>query len=59
MNKHLISVIAGCALSVGSLAAESDGWVTLFDGKSLKGSTQMIGTATYRVEDGMMIGKTT
>jgi len=59
MNKHLISVIAGCALSVGSLAAESDGWVTLFDGKSLQGWTQMNGTATYRVEDGTIVGKTT
>ena len=33
-------------------------WVSLFNGKNLKGWMQKNGTATYRVEDGTIIGKT-
>ena len=29
-----------------------DGWISLFDGTSLDGWTQLNGTATYKVEDG-------
>lgn len=35
-----------------------DGWVSLFNGKDLNGWTQKNGTATYRVEDGVIVGKT-
>lgn len=35
-----------------------DDWKSLFNGKNLKGWIQKNGTATYRVEDGMIIGKT-
>ena len=38
---------------------EGDGWKPLFNGKSLKGWIQKNGTATYRVEDDMILGKTT
>lgn len=41
------------------VAADDDGWVSLFDGKSLDGWTQKNGTATYRVEEGTIVGKTT
>jgi len=58
MNKQLISLIAGGALAATGLAVEATGWVDLFDGKSLKGWTQKNGTASYRVEDGMIVGKT-
>jgi hypothetical protein len=34
------------------------GFVSLFDGKSLAGWVQRNGTATYRVEDGCVVGKT-
>ncbi len=37
---------------------DSEGWVSLFDGKDLAGWTQKNGTATYRVEDGVIVGKT-
>lgn len=37
---------------------DADGWVSLFDGKTLKGWTQRNGTASYRVEDGAVVGKT-
>lgn len=34
------------------------GWVELFDGKTLGGWIQKNGTATYRVENGTIVGKT-
>ena len=36
----------------------SEGWVLLFNGTDLAGWTQKNGTATYRVEEGVIIGKT-
>jgi len=41
--------------AVPALAGE---WRDLFDGKTLDGWKQINGTATYRVEDGMIVGKT-
>jgi len=50
-------LIAGALLVLASL---QDGcWVDLFDGKSLDGWEQKNGSATYRVEDGCIVGKTT
>ncbi len=47
---------------LGELAAIPDvtskGWVTLFNGKDLSGWSQKNGTATYRVEKQMIVGKT-
>ncbi|MGB7328148.1 MAG: family 16 glycoside hydrolase [Rubripirellula sp.] len=37
---------------------KSDGWVSLFDGKSLNGWSTKNGTATYRVDEGAIVGKT-
>jgi hypothetical protein len=57
-------VTLGFAVCVGlSTPAFADhhktgGWVSIFDGKSLKGWTQLNGTATYRVENGTIIGQT-
>lgn len=39
-------------------AAAAADWKPLFDGKTLDGWTQKNGTATYRVEDGAIVGKT-
>ena len=39
-------------------AADTAGWVPLFDGKTLTGWTQKNGTATYRVENGTIVGRT-
>ncbi|MEM1070990.1 MAG: family 16 glycoside hydrolase, partial [Planctomycetota bacterium] len=36
----------------------SGSWVSLFNGKDLSGWTQRNGTATYRVEEGAIVGKT-
>ena len=45
------------AMSLSSAVA-GDGWVSLFDGKTLKGWTQKNGTATYKVVDGTILGTT-
>jgi hypothetical protein len=37
---------------------DGKGWVALFNGTDLEGWSQKNGTATYRVEDGVIIGKT-
>ena len=37
---------------------EGSGWVPLFNGQDLSGWSQKNGTATYRVENGIVIGKT-
>ena len=46
---------------VGSVWADEhgEGWVSLLDGQSLNGWTQRNGTATYRVQDGAIVGRTT
>lgn len=53
-----LAILASLALG-GSLQAGNDSdWVELFDGKTLKGWTQHNGTATYKVEDGAVVGTT-
>ncbi len=50
----------GVAVCACTHAMAQDGeWTALFDGKSLDGWIQKNGTATYRVEDGTIVGKTT
>jgi hypothetical protein len=46
-----------CLLMMAAVT-QDDGWVSLFDGKTLEGFEQKNGTATYRVEDGCIVGKT-
>ncbi len=41
-----------------SIFAEGDDWKSLFNGENTDGWIQKNGIATYRVEDGMIIGKT-
>ena len=53
----VLSLLAGL-LTVPAPADDKDGWVELFDGKSLTGWIQKNGTATYRVENGTVVGKT-
>ena len=58
MIKHLlVASLAALALTLPLSAAE-DGWTSLFDGKTLEGWTQKNGKATYRVQDGAIVGKT-
>lgn len=47
-----------CALVV-MVSTQDDGWMALFDGKAIDSWEVKGGTATYRVEDGCIVGKTT
>ncbi len=66
MNKKHLSLFISCwMVLLASSVVLADhhgkkkvGWVKIFDGKTLKGWTQRNGTATYRVEDGAIVGKT-
>jgi hypothetical protein len=53
-------IIGLCLLAIPAGAANQDsaGFVPLFNGKNLDGWMQRNGTATYRVEDGVIVGKT-
>ncbi len=46
------------AVSFSTVCAADDGLVSLFDGKSLDGWVQHNGLATYRVEEGTIVGRT-
>ncbi|NLF67730.1 MAG: DUF1080 domain-containing protein [Candidatus Anammoximicrobium sp.] len=61
--QHVIRPVLACclfaaALSVTVADGPGEGFVSLFDGKTLDGWVQRNGTATYRVEDGCIVGKT-
>jgi hypothetical protein len=49
-----LALVAFAAFSYGHKAQAADGWVTLFDGKSLDKFNQ-VGTANWRVEDGSIV----
>jgi hypothetical protein len=57
----LQSLIAALVAAPALLAsAADDGWISLFDGKSFEGAWEVkSGVATYRVEEGAIVGKTT
>jgi len=57
-TRILMVAAAGLCLAALTVAAE-DEFVSLFDGKTLKGWTIKGGTATYKVEDGTIVGTTT
>ncbi len=58
--KHtmIAAMIMASALPFSTARAEDVGFVSLFDGKSLDGWVQRNGLATYRVEDGAIVGRT-
>ena len=69
MNKHLCCLTGFLCCLTGLMIAlappmaagadqDQEGWVSLFDGQTLDGWTQRNGTATFRVEDGAIVGKT-
>ena len=46
-----------CSLLMLCACTPNDGWVDLFNGKDFSGFNQLNGKAPYRVEDGMLVGK--
>lgn len=62
-SRRWMWLVVGCLLAAAAplTAADGpgDGFVALFDGQTLDGWVQRNGTATYRVEDGCVVGKTT
>lgn len=54
----LLVTIISLATTKHLQAADADGWVCLFDGKTLEGWIQKNGTATYRVVDHTIVGQT-
>jgi hypothetical protein len=59
MNRNLllaaVALVGLSALGVAAVAAD-DGWVSLFDGKTLKGWHQINGLAKYEAKDGTIVG---
>src|SRR5689334_20816815 len=55
-TKHFLLTVAFIVLSLPAWAA--DGWISLFDGKSLDGWEIKGGKAEYKVEDGSIVGTT-
>ncbi|GIW90442.1 MAG: hypothetical protein KatS3mg109_0964 [Pirellulaceae bacterium] len=52
-----LSLSLSCACGVTRLGAE-EGWIDLFNGRNLNNWVQRNGTATFRVEDGQIVGRT-
>jgi len=58
VSLHFLAAAVCAATSILPLHAADDGFVPLFDGKTLDGWEQHSGKAEYRVEDGAVVGKT-
>ena len=56
MSKHILTTALLFTFTLTGFA--KDKYTPIFDGKTLKGWTQRNGTATYRVENGGIVGKT-
>jgi 3-keto-disaccharide hydrolase len=57
--KHIATAMTTALVVLATtLSVADDRFVPLFDGKTLDGWTQRNGLATYRVEDGAVVGKT-
>ena len=56
MSKHILTTALLFTFTLTGFA--KDKYTPIFDGKTLKGWTQRNGTATYRVEDNAIVGKT-
>jgi len=57
MKKYLsIILLAFSFMIVASCSAQSNGWVNLFNGKTLNGWKRLAGNAVYSVENGMIVG---
>ena len=55
LTKFALAALLGASLCYPASAGD---WITLFDGETLNGWSQRNGYATYRVEDGTILGRT-
>jgi len=55
LTKFALAALLGTSLCYPASAGD---WITLFDGETLNGWSQRNGYATYRVEDGTILGRT-
>ena len=58
MKKYALIILLAFGLIMVAGNARSQGWVNLFDGKTLNGWKRLAGNAEYKVEDGMIVGHT-
>jgi hypothetical protein len=58
MNRSMIALLLFAIAASAPARADEYGFVDLFNGKNLDGWTQRNGTATYRVEDNAIVGRT-
>jgi len=58
VQRTVLALVVVLLLSANTLADDKEGWIKLFNGKDLTGWKQRNGTATYRVEDGVIVGTT-
>jgi hypothetical protein len=56
--KKILSFSMLCLFTLSGLMAQTDGWVSLFNGKDLTGWKQLNGEAKYTVENGVIVGTT-
>jgi hypothetical protein len=54
----VVAAVPGRASAADAPAKDSEGWVSLFDGKSIQGWEVKGGFAKYKAEDGMIVGTT-
>ena len=52
--KKLFALLLLSGIAIGGFA--QDNWVSLFNGKNLKGWKKLNGTAEYKIEDGAIVG---
>ncbi|MEO8862422.1 MAG: DUF1080 domain-containing protein [Ginsengibacter sp.] len=58
MKKFAFMLMVNCFMISLSSKSQSNGWVNLFDGKTLDGWQRLAGDAKYTVENGMIVGTT-
>jgi len=54
----LMAAVSMAAMSANLRAEENDGWQSLFNGENLNNFVQRNGTATYRIQGDMIVGRT-
>lgn len=57
-KKYMVMAVLSAMVLSTTARDNNEDWVALFDGKTLDGWIQKNGKATYRVEDGAIVGKT-